>query len=933
MINTGRQPKDTVGWQYYYDKAVTTFVDSTRPFARFVQDTFPSEYASKLLSGADRALGMKAAYEKEAMNQFGRHIADGIRAIVKATKSDYKTAKDLAGYWMTAKYSIDANNWLMEKDQNAIDALEQEKLDSQAKLKNPRAAQSVIDRLNKELIAIDKQLLKAKDTQAKRIKAINDPTIIDPTKQKQEAGLAGGFNHATAKEYMARIEGKIPLALLEKTANHVYDMNEWKLKRDIADDKISQATADKFPKYRHYVPLTGDPRVDDSVEDHFATGSVNQASDKAIGGRTGSIAQNGIDASFEQLEKSARYHGWNDFKDALTDTYNALIADKLATGLSQKDAEQAVFDEFDIKRRSETGMIPAGENDITVRKDGKGFIYTINNQGAMEALRSVNNEDIPSILKPIAFFTRFQARMVTQFMPLFALTNMIRDVAERSENIRTRHVTGIAYDQMNKVANQAIGHAVKLLIQLKPVMMGVLAENTPLARLFPVDNANADVVMLKRFLALGSSSTYGAYLSSDNKSLAEKLRNTGTISDKAMEAIELWNNSFETISGFSIYKALVENGVSDKDAATTSLNLMNFRKRGTVMSPLRALYMFASPIAQGGHQLAQTLATRRGKVRYAAYTIAAMALYAMLRSGDDDDELGINKMDKLGNFTLCRNIPIPLGNGQYFKIPVGFGLQQLAWSHGVNAVRTMAGEMTIGEFALESEALLARSVMPVAPAETSMLKNPTVWFAQTFTPQVAKPIVNVALDVNSFGAPLTNARYEREDKAKALQGRRDTPQIYKDIAHEFASHGMDMYPEQVREFMRDYMAGLGNEALKWTIENPAKTERGLAVSSPLIDRYVMTTNDDSLKQRLYYRKRDLMNELAVRKSTGARLSPEEDNLVEMGDKLKHMESRARGKIAASTKAEKAGQATKAINLRAQADRLRLDYMNYALKKV
>jgi hypothetical protein len=73
--------------------------------------------------------------------------------------------------------------------------------------------------------------------------------------------------------------------------------------------------------------------------------------------------------------------------------------------------------------------------------------------------------------------------------------------------------------------------------------------------------------------------------------------------------------------------------------------------------------------------------------------------------------------------------------------------------------------------------------------------------------------------------------------------------------------------------------------------------------------------------------------LAVRKSTGARLSPEENNLMELGDKLKHMESRARGKIAASTKAEKAGQAIKTTNLRAQADRLRLDYMNYALKKV
>jgi hypothetical protein len=274
---------------------------------------------------------------------------------------------------------------------------------------------------------------------------------------------------------------------------------------------------------------------------------------------------------------------------------------------------------------------------------------------------------------------------------------------------------------------------------------------------------------------------------------------------------------------------------------------------------------------------------------------------------------------------------VPLGDGQYFKVPVGFGLQQLAWSHGVNAVRTMLGEMTAGEAVAESAALWARSVVPVAPAETAMLKSPMVWFAQTFTPQAAKPLVNIALDVNSFGAPLTNARYERQDIANALQGRKDTPQIYKDIAQEFARHGIrDFYPEEVREFMRDYMAGAGNEVLKWAVENPAKAERGLRTSSPLIDRYVMTTNDDSLRQRLYYRARDRMNELAVRKSTGDDLSPEENKLVDLGDRLKSMEARARGKSAAATKAEKAGQDVKAKNLRNQAERSRRDYMSYAL---
>ena len=75
--------------------------------------------------------------------------------------------------------------------------------------------------------------------------------------------------------------------------------------------------------------------MDDSVEDGFSAGSLNQAKDRSLGGRTGSIAQNGIDASFEQAQKSARYHGWLEFKDALTETYDKLLADKVGYGHEQ----------------------------------------------------------------------------------------------------------------------------------------------------------------------------------------------------------------------------------------------------------------------------------------------------------------------------------------------------------------------------------------------------------------------------------------------------------------------------------------------------------------------------------------------------------------------------------------------------------------------
>ena len=917
MLNTGRQPRRDTGLQFWKDKLVTTFADATRPFERFISDNLPPELASAILSGSDRALGVKAAFEREAMNLFGRDISSGIREIVKSVKDKpkyknvskkelHKTMKDLAGTWLSVRYAPIANQWLMQKDQQRVDDL---------------IAQG----------APQKEINKAKADQAKRIKAINDPRIIDVTKQPSDAGLAGGYNNATAQHLKDKIEAEIDVRLLEELADHVYDMNEWKLNQDIKNGKISQATADKFPKSRFYVPLTGDPRTDESIEEVFSVGSgVNQQADYSMGGHKKSLAKNGIDASFEQLEKSARYHGWKDFKDAIETAYTQLINDKLALGKTQKEAETEVWEENQIKRRAEDGFI--GENDIVVRKDGKGMIYTINNQAAMEALRSVNNDDLPSILKPIAALTRLQARFVTQLMPLFAPTNMIRDVAERTENIRTRKIQGFNGD-MNKVANDAIKIAGRLLMRIKPVMMGVLAENTPMAKLFAVDNTDTDAQQLKQFLALGGSSTYGDYLGNDSKKLSEKLKSTGTISDNVMEAIHLWNNAFEMISGFSIYQSLVKQGLDEKKAATASLNLMNFRKRGKVMTPIRALYMFAQPIATGGHQLAKTLSTIRGAARFAAYTVASAFLYSLLRSGDDDDELGVNKMDEQGNFTLYRNILIPIGDGKYIKVPVGFGMQQLAWSHGVNLVRMAAGSMTPSETAAESLALWTKAAAPIAPAETAVLKHPLTWVTQTFTPQIAKPIVNSALDVNAFGAPLTNAKYEKEDKAQALQGRRDTPAWYKMAAEELAKATggkVDMYPEQLRELLRGYGAGLGNEMLKWAIENPAKEERGLKTVSPLFDRYIQQSNDDSLKTRLYYRKRDLMNELEIKQSVDEALTPEEQKLVKLNDELKKMEGSARGKLSAARKAERLKQMAKANNLTKQADNIKQRYMDMAL---
>jgi len=679
------------------------------------------------------------------------------------------------------------------------------------------------------------------------------------------------------------IESKFGKANLEQAIQPVLDMNQWRLSE--LDDKEGKLSGTDLTDLQtpNYVPLLDNHAINDS---------------------------------YAELEDSAKFVGFKDFRNSLKAIHKGLFDDIKAANPTLSD------DEINDKIKA----------NYDINKTKKGV--TITNPEAQLAMTDLSNEAVPSILKPIAAFTRFQSKMVTAFLVGFAPTNMIRDVAERTENLRTRTVAGYETVDMNSVANQAIKRSAGLLYNIKKVMMNVLAEGTILEDKFKADNTNPDVQDFREYLKLGASSTYGDLLADDKQGLAKELKKVGSIPDKAMDVLLLWNNAFEMISGFSAYQSMVAHGIDKKSAAATSLNLMNFRKRGKIMSPLRALFMFAQPIAIGGHQLAKTLSTRRGLMRLAAYTVASMIIYSLLRGLDgDDDELGYNRMDESSNFSLYRNIRIPLGDGEYFDLPVGFGMQQLAWSHGVNFVRTALGTMTTGEMLGESALLWVKSTAPVSPAEGSIMKNPAVYLAQTFTPQVARPVMNVALDVNAFMSPLTNSRYERTDKAKALQGRANTPQEYKDIAEVLGKAGIDMYPEQIRELMRGYGAGLFNEAIKYFIENPAKEDRGLKTVSPLIDRWIKVSNDDQIKQKLYYNARDKMNAASVAKSNGAELTHEESQLAELGDTLKKREASTRGKFAAATKAEKAGQAKRAELLRKVADMQRNKYMDFAFEKM
>ena len=441
---------------------------------------------------------------------------------------------------------------------------------------------------------------------------------------------------------------------------------------------------------------------------------------------------------------------------------------------------------------------------------------------------------------------------------------------------------------------------------------------------------NGDTSRIREMIAEGGTGTVGDYLSSTGKDLAKQMKAKAGLGDKAMEAILAYNNAFELVSSYAIYKALRTAGVDSKTAASGTLNLMNFGKRGTAVAPLTALYAFVNPTLQGGHQMIQSLSTNRGKARATAYLLAGMALYAFIRAGEDDDETGVNKVDELGNFVLERNIPIKIGNDEYIKIPVGFGMPQLAWSTAVNVDKYLFGSHDAIDMMGEIMKSTAKSIAPVQPSETSISKHPLFWLLQTASPQVAKPITNIALDINTFGQSLTNAKYANQAEAKALQGRSSTPEQYKMMSLELAKLGIDMYPEQVREIVKGYLVGVLNEGVKAMIENPAKEKQGRSHANQLIDRFVAKQDSSTLKERLYYRAVEDMDKLSAKASLGDPLDADEQKLVALNTKVKKLEASAKGKLAAAAKVEKGRNIVSGY--RRQGERLKNKAMDLVLQQ-
>lgn len=452
-----------------------------------------------------------------------------------------------------------------------------------------------------------------------------------------------------------------------------------------------------------------------------------------------------------------------------------------------------------------------------------------------KAFNAINRRADNAMLSALTAATSARAQLYCRLVPTFAPINSLRDGMER-----LTHMGASVYqreDGSTIAGWRMIPQYIANYARAGQILLGMMDKSLDLAKT-PEGEIFREYIRggLKLEYQPGGGDTAGSALEramldtgdvfgvKDEGKLAgfrNALRQSvpGRSFNTAMRALNGWNDYFSNIAGFAQYLTMRQRGVTMEEARAHTLGVMNMYQRGTATPLLRAFYPFQIPTAQSVAAMARTvgLAPRadgsfKPNLRGLATITAEAALIGtavpLMKSTMGKDADGNDRLDNIPLGELSRAMWFGYGrDGEAIKVPMGFGPMQIVSTlvHGLD--RVQRGLMPIEDAVAETLVSVARNVSPTDWPSFSMKQHPTEFFTALFTPDIAKPIVDVANNINSFGNPITY--HDPNDiEAAFLSGKTRTPAVYHQLAkliHGFC--GADFAPEQIEHVIVGYASG------------------------------------------------------------------------------------------------------------------------------
>lgn len=846
-------------WNEVQRKTDFALTDETRPVLDWIGDLDLAQVqANELKSDFELADGVRHSLNSQLMQRFLKPLHKNMVNLAKKRKKDIEWTKKALGIWVSANYSIQKNQELLARDEQAMRDAKQAFDDAKANGTNAE-----IDKAERAYIRAERQYRYRKhDVELNNWEVDEKGKFIVPRK----VGVAG-FSIPHAKALMAEVEKHFSQKEVLEATEPLRKAVKWNIHKNREFNRITEEQFKEYMRNLDYVPLTGDPDSLLKDDDDFIGGAsskgVNTSRDKNMRGRVNSEAEDAIDAVYRMLDKTVANAAWQPFKNGIDTVYEQKLAEAKAQGMTEEQAKEHVADTVGIRRQVMQGTTRTND-EVLIRKFGNVYYEYRLPEDVIKAIKGgQRNVDEFKVwqyfpMRYVRKLTGLNAQGVTQFKLPFAPKNMIRDIWEKSALITTRDIYDANGKPLSQKAKNRIGNRTFSALANPAEMARVLRATSRLAK---GDTENLDVSNeyqrdLKELIELGGVSNYSTYLARTDKDLVEEIKKLDKPHHRAVEGalhlVAVWNGTFDYASSLAAYRALKEAGVDKKQAADITLNLTNFRKQGWAAKHFKPLYMFLNPTLQGGKNLVQMMKTRRGQVYLASRVVMAMAVWSFLMSLDDDDDQGGKRM--LANGDLSREILIPTGEkDKYIRIPVGYGAPQMANNIATNLVQLMNNQISVGDAVANIITHNVKSVLPIAPSEISASKDPLAKLADTLTPSLFKAQMQWLMDRNAFGASIKPNSVQRE-KLLSQQSRQNTAEFWKETAEMmYEQFGVDMHPEFYKHIFDSYRGMMGSlgDYVSASIENPNRALQGKSEVVPIVNDYYGVRGENRIASLFY----------------------------------------------------------------------------------
>jgi hypothetical protein len=627
------------------------------------------------------------------------------------------------------------------------------------------------------------------------------------------------------------------VAALERVADLVYKINEFKLDTLVNAGLIKQESADFLrQQWKYYVPLK-----DISVEDEITgigRGFQIWANDiKKAFGRT-TAAGNPIANAIHDATRAILRAGKAEVEQTI---WRAAQIPELHDIIRPYDPDNPPDEVKTRKDDPQTGtwkmvVDPAKVDALTMNMviNGENVRVFVPDETLLTSLKKAGNiEKLDAVLRGTAVLTRTLGRMLTEWNPSWSLPNAVKDAIVAT--MRARAIKGMS--------------AARVLAGIPKAWAQIIAyhvnENSPLAAPY------------REFLEQGGKT--GAYgLTGPAEILAGLARSGAKVSDeqgvmtdvaryvlagpKAMlETMSFLNEVVEYATRLSSYTEARRAGYSKERAAEIAKEItVNFNRKGEMSKPFGALYVFFNAAMQGTYGTLNLLSNdqriiKAGSVSPARMVTAMSILPALGMAtefvnwlvGGDDEESGLKNPQTISEYTLDHNVTLFNGRdkGGHFKIPLP---PEYTFLYAMG--RRAANAVLTGKYMHNAAGIVGGIIDSLVPVRLSEADSVPEQLAKAAIPFPAAPIYDVIINKNFLGGTIVPPqRTPNAPVPYASIARRSTSDVAKLIARglNVATGGDEVTPgyaqkilgpfasaEAIEYLTRAYTGGLGQFVLQ-----------------------------------------------------------------------------------------------------------------------